>query len=166
MSSQISFKEFKDTLLEPGLVDRIAVSNKSVARVYVNSLPPNPGEPKADPAQGSAGDGSDTRTASRRHKFYFNIGSIELFEKKLDEAQQALGIDPHNYVPVIYEVNEPPNEILGFILMLWVVAGVILMKGSSGVGASIMKGGQGLFSFGKAKITKLDKNSKNKVSIV
>lgn len=160
---KISFKEFKDTLLEPGLVDRISVSNKSVAKVYVNSLPPNPGQSKADPAQGSVGDASDKRTANQ-FKFYFSIGSIELFEKKLDEAQHALGIDPHNYVPVIYESEENgSSEILSFAIALLLTAGIFFMKGGSGVGGSFMKGGQGLFSFGKAKITKLDKFSKNKV---
>lgn len=32
---QISFQEFKNKLLEPGLVDRIEVTNKSLAKVYV-----------------------------------------------------------------------------------------------------------------------------------
>ncbi|RVW57031.1 ATP-dependent zinc metalloprotease FTSH 8, mitochondrial [Vitis vinifera] len=57
---QISFQEFKNKLLEPGLVDHIVVSNKSVAKV------------------------------------------VESFEEKLEEAQEVLGIDPHNYVPVTY----------------------------------------------------------------
>lgn len=147
-------------------MDRISVSNKSVAKVYVNSLPPNPGQSKADPAQGSVGDVSDKSTANQ-FKFYFSIGSIELFEKKLDDAQQALGIDPHNYVPVIYESEANGyGEILSFAIALLLTAGIVFMKGGSGVGGSFMKGGQGLFSFGKAKITKLDKFSKNKVSIV
>uniref|UniRef100_A0ACD5ZEW0 Uncharacterized protein n=1 Tax=Avena sativa TaxID=4498 RepID=A0ACD5ZEW0_AVESA len=34
---EISFQEFKNKLLEPGLVDRIVVINKSVAEVYVRS---------------------------------------------------------------------------------------------------------------------------------
>ena len=34
-AQQISFQEFKNKLLEPGLVDRIEVTNKSLAKVYV-----------------------------------------------------------------------------------------------------------------------------------
>ena len=36
-SLQISFQEFKNKLLEPGLVDHIVVSDKSVAKVYVRN---------------------------------------------------------------------------------------------------------------------------------
>lgn len=32
---QISFQEFKNKLLEPGVVERIEITNKSVAKVYV-----------------------------------------------------------------------------------------------------------------------------------
>lgn len=32
---QISFQEFKNKLLEPGLVERIEVTNKSLAKVYI-----------------------------------------------------------------------------------------------------------------------------------
>ena len=34
---EISFQEFKTKLLEPGLVERIEVSNKSQAKVYVKA---------------------------------------------------------------------------------------------------------------------------------
>jgi hypothetical protein len=37
--------------------------------------------------------------------FYFNIGTVETFERKLEEAQRALGIAPRDFIPVIY-VNE------------------------------------------------------------
>uniref|UniRef100_A0A2P2JAF0 Uncharacterized protein MANES_09G092500 n=1 Tax=Rhizophora mucronata TaxID=61149 RepID=A0A2P2JAF0_RHIMU len=45
-----------------------------------------------------------TRNISQ-YNGYINIGSVESFEEMLEEAQEALGIDPHNYVPVTY-VNE------------------------------------------------------------
>ena len=37
-----------------------------------------------------------------QYKYSFNIGSIESFEQKLKDAQETLGIDPHDYVPVTY----------------------------------------------------------------
>ena len=40
---EISFQEFKNTLLEQGLVDRVEVSNKTQAKVYVRSSPIAPG---------------------------------------------------------------------------------------------------------------------------
>ncbi|KAG1731243.1 SNF2 family N-terminal domain-containing protein [Suillus occidentalis] len=40
------------------------------------------------------------RTTSR--DYYISIGSIEIFEWKLDEAQTELGIPPHGRIPVTY----------------------------------------------------------------
>lgn len=42
------------------------------------------------------------RQTTFRCKYYFNIGSIKSFEEKLEDAQEALGIDPYCYVPVTY----------------------------------------------------------------
>ncbi|KAI3474104.1 hypothetical protein Pfo_028892 [Paulownia fortunei] len=132
---QISFQEFKNKLLEPGLVDHIVVSNKSVQK-YIN------------------------------YKFYVNIGSVESFEEKLEEAQEALGIDPHNYVPVTYvaEMNWF-QELMKFGPTLLLLGTLIYMgrRSGLGIGGPGGKGGRGLFNIGKAQITKLDKNSKNKV---
>jgi hypothetical protein len=39
--------------------------------------------------------------------FFFNIGTVDSFERKLEEAQRSLGIAPRDFIPVIY-VNETP----------------------------------------------------------
>ncbi|KAL5740583.1 hypothetical protein ACOSP7_029469 [Xanthoceras sorbifolium] len=164
---EISFQEFKNKLLEPGLVDRIVVSNKSVAKVYVKSTPTDAGESTDDvrqvPINGSPGRGN-----SSQYKFYFNIGSVESFEEKLEEAQEALGIDPHDHVPVTYvnEVNwyqelmrfAPTALIFG---TLWFMGRK--MQSGFGVGGPGGRGGRGIFNIGKATITKMDKNAKEKV---
>jgi hypothetical protein len=43
-----------------------------------------------------------------RPKFYFLIGSVDSFERKLDDAQKELGLDSAAHVPVKYsrEVRE------------------------------------------------------------
>ncbi|CAO2182375.1 unnamed protein product [Urochloa humidicola] len=164
-AQEISFQEFKNKLLEPGLVDHIVVSNKSVAKVYVRSSPSS--------NQGQDGDIHITtshlpgRQTPSKYKYYFNIGSIDSFEEKLEEAQEALGRDPHVYVPVTYtsEVNwfqelmkyAPAALIVGLIY----VAGK-RMKGGISIGGP-GGGGRSIFSIGKAQVTKMDKNSKNKV---
>ncbi|KAK4419056.1 ATP-dependent zinc metalloprotease FTSH 8, mitochondrial [Sesamum alatum] len=162
---QISFQEFKNKLLEPGLVDHIVVSNKSVAKVYVRSSAPNNSQTKADMRPDSAGNINGRRNLSR-YKFYFNIGSIETFEEQLEEAQEALGIDPHDHVPVTYvtEMNWF-QEFLKIGPTLLLLGTVIYMgrRSGLGIGGPGGKGGRGIFSIGKAQITKLDKNSKNKV---
>lgn len=162
---QISFQEFKTKLLEPGLVDRIVVSNKSVAKVYVKESSPvmdQTGNDGQDPINGSS------RRNVSHYKYYFTIGSVDTFEEKLEEAQEALGIDPHNYVPVTYvsEMNWL-QELLKFAPTILLLGTLFYMgrkmQGGLGVGGPGGKGGRGIFSIGKAHVTKLDKNSKNKV---
>ncbi|KAL4322567.1 hypothetical protein AHAS_Ahas14G0223400 [Arachis hypogaea] len=94
---QINFQEFKYELLEPRLVDHIVVSiNKSIARIYVRNTPRNQTDSEVVegtlPAKGTGG----------QYKFYFNIGSVKSFEENLKAAQEELGLEPHDYVPVTY----------------------------------------------------------------
>lgn len=162
---QISFQEFKNKLLEPGLVDHIDVSNKSVAKVYVRSSPKEP--QTTDVVQGN-GNGIPAKRTGGQYKYYFNIGSVDSFEEKLEEAQEALGVDPHEYVPVTY-VSEMVwyQEIMRFaptlLLLGTLIYGARRMQGGLGVGGTGGKNGRGIFNIGKATITRADKNSKNKV---
>ncbi|KAL2471274.1 ATP-dependent zinc metalloprotease FTSH 10 [Abeliophyllum distichum] len=167
---QISFQEFKNKLLEPGLVDHIVVSNKSVAKVYVRSSPRN--QSSHDATEVSEIEGAISGTTSRgntsQYKYYFNIGSVDSFEEKLEEAQEALGIDSHDYVPVTY-VSEMVwfQELMRFAPTILLLGSLFYMgrrmQGGLGVGGTGGKGGRGIFNIGKAQVTKVDKNSKNKV---
>ncbi|TVU36787.1 hypothetical protein EJB05_18734 [Eragrostis curvula] len=165
-TQEISFLEFKNKLLEPGLVDHIVVSNKEVARVYVRNSPSS--------NQSQVGDihittshlpGIETPSS---YKYYFNIGSVDSFEEKLEEAQKALGRDPHDYVPVTYtsEVNWF-RELMGFAPTLFLVGLVYLavkrLRRGINIGSGVGGGARSIFNIGKAQVTKMDKNSKNKV---
>ncbi|KAL3829108.1 hypothetical protein ACJIZ3_017910 [Penstemon smallii] len=167
---QISFQEFKNKLLEPGLVDHIVVSNKSVAKVYIRSSPRN--QHSHDTAEGSDTAEPVTSTHARektsQYKYYFNIGSVDSFEEKLDEAQEALGIDPHDYIPVTY-VSEMAwfQELMRFAPTLLLLGSLVFMgrrmQGGLGVGGTGGNGARGIFNIGKAPINKVDKNAKNKI---
>ncbi|XP_062225760.1 ATP-dependent zinc metalloprotease FTSH 3, mitochondrial-like [Phragmites australis] len=165
-TQEISFQEFKNKLLEPGLVDHIVVSNKSVAKVYVRSSPSS--------NQSQDGDIHITtshlpgRETPSRYKYYFNIGSVDSFEEKLEEAQEALGRDPHDYIPVTYtsEINWF-QELMKFAPTVFLV-GLIYMagkrlQGGFSIGGGPGGGARGIFNIRKAQVTKMDKNSKNKV---
>ncbi|RWR95409.1 ATP-dependent zinc metalloprotease FTSH 10, mitochondrial-like protein isoform X2 [Cinnamomum micranthum f. kanehirae] len=165
---QISFQEFKNKLLEPGLVDRIVVSNKSVAKVYVRSSLQIINHSSDGEIQGPMTH-IPAQANMSQYKYYFTIGSVDSFEEKLEEAQEALGIDSHDYVPVTY-VSEMVwyQEMLRFaptaLLLgtLWYMGR--RMQGGFGIGGGGGKGGgRGIFNIGKAHVTKLDKNAKNKV---
>ncbi|KZV53401.1 cell division protease ftsH isoform 1 [Dorcoceras hygrometricum] len=158
---QISFQEFQNKLLEPGLVDHIVVANKSIAKVYVKSLPNNNRNSNGNTVPGD----TNGRNVSR-YKYYITIGSIESFEEKLEEAQEALGINHRNYVPVTY-VSQMNlfQEFMRFGPTLLLVGSLIYMGRKRGfsVGGPGGKGVRGLFNIGKAPIIKMDKNSKDKV---
>ncbi|KAK9168405.1 hypothetical protein Syun_000545 [Stephania yunnanensis] len=161
------FSRVQNKLLEPGLVDHIVISNKSVAKVYVRNSPPKNIQSNDEVVQGPT-NSTPARGNVGQYKYYFNIGSVESFEEKLEEAQEALGIDPHDYVPVTY-VSEmvwyqelmrflPTALILGFLLYTG-----RRMQGGFGLGGGAGRGRGGIFNIGKAHFTKLDKNAKNKV---
>ena len=165
LSLQISFQEFKNKYLEPGLVDHIVVSNKSVAKVFVRSSPNNR---TSEVVQGSSS-GTATKGHEAQYKCFFNIGSIDLFEEKLEEAQEALNIDPRDFVPVTY-VSKTVwyQEFLRFVPTLLILGTIFYMGrqmrrelGVGGGGGG--RGGRGIFNIGKPHITKVDKNTKNKV---
>ncbi|KAM0953343.1 putative peptidase M41, AAA+ ATPase domain, ATPase, AAA-type, core, peptidase, FtsH [Dioscorea sansibarensis] len=164
---EISFQELKYKLLEPRLVDHILVSNKSVAKVYVKSSPEiTTQDPSSDVQEPTTGI-PPSHTPSR-YKYYFNIGSVEAFEEKLEEAQEALGIDPHDYVPVTYL-----SEVIWYQELLKLLPTVFFLgllyflgrrlQGGFSVGGGAGWGNRGIFNIGKAQITMMDKNSKNKV---
>ncbi|CAM8961489.1 unnamed protein product [Rhodiola kirilowii] len=167
---QISFQEFRTKLLEPGLVDHIVVSNKSVAKVYVkpsSNIQTGDIQTSDDTVQGTT---QDTLSQGKKgqYKYYINIGSVESFEEKLEEAQKSLGIDPHSYIPVTY-VNEIVwgQELLKFAPTMFLLGALYFMgrkmQGGISIGGGGGKGARGIFSIGKAHVTKVDKNAKNKV---
>ncbi|XP_050379361.1 ATP-dependent zinc metalloprotease FTSH 10, mitochondrial-like isoform X2 [Argentina anserina] len=163
-NKQISFQEFKNKLLEPGLVDHIEVANKSVAKVFVRSSPHIKDETSDVSVQGPANNSPSGENKSQ-YKFYFNIGSIDSFEEKLEEAQEAIGVDRHDFVPVIYvaQVNWL-GEVMKYAPTVLLLGALWFMgKNLPGIGGTGGKGGRGIFNIGKAQITKVDKNAKNKV---
>jgi AFG3 family protein len=55
------------------------------------------------PAMGSGAAGAPGQPGSSgQYKFYFNIGSIDSFERKMEEAQEDLGWAPGQWVPITY----------------------------------------------------------------
>ncbi|KAK4342568.1 hypothetical protein RND71_038384 [Anisodus tanguticus] len=165
---EISFQEFKNKLLEPGLVDHIVISNRSVAKVYVRISPRNPSTGDSFEEQESERPIRDEHAGKNtsKYKYFFNIGSVDSFEEKLEEAQEALGIDSHDFVPVTY-VSEMVwfHELMRFAPTLLLLGSLMYMgrrmQGGLGGGGT---GARGIFNIGKAPVTKVDKNAKNKAS--
>lgn len=86
-SHELTWQEFRSIFLEPGLVDKLTVINRS--RVHVQL------RPQASSALFESQSGT--------HGFYFSIGSVEAFERKLDLAQDELNISSSARVPVAFK---------------------------------------------------------------
>ncbi|KAE8056270.1 hypothetical protein FH972_013057 [Carpinus fangiana] len=102
---------------------------------------------------------------------YFNIGSAQSYEEKLEEAQKALGIVSHSndYAPVTYVPEMVWYKDMRIAATLFVLGNLLFMwqwwrtrPGGLGVVASGGMGARGIFNIGKAHFTKVDKNAKNK----
>lgn len=99
--------------------------------------------------------------SSNQAAYYFNIGSVESFERQLEEAQKELGIRSHDYIPVQYsnEVNWT-SEILKFLPTLLIIGFLFMsLRGMGGSGGPGGGGFGGIFKVGKSpakKITKED----------
>lgn len=93
------------------------------------------------------------------------------FERKLEDAQDALGMEPRNYIPVTY-VTELSwlSEAAKLLPTILLIGGYIYfqrkMQGGLGMGGGGGAGGaRGIFNVGKAQVSKIDKNAKDKVRV-
>lgn len=207
---EISFHAFVWDLLQPGLVDRIEVVNKNVARVYLKSSTSihdralstttmsgkngvrrqsrsgdmntgdwsekaDPGFPSPSasgsefeqdqqnmhipasqtPSFGRSSISSNAATPSTESPFYFNIGSVDTFERKLESIQEDLGIEPDDFVPVVYtKESSIMTELirqLPSILLLGV--GILVLRNALSQFGGMPGGRSGIFQVGKANPT-------------
>ncbi|KAF9958705.1 AAA ATPase afg3 [Mortierella alpina] len=132
---EITWQDFRSTFLDRGLVDRLVVLNRNRVKVYLRN----------DGQQG----GSIPGTLGQPYgtTYVFSIGSVEAFERKLDEAQTELGIPGSERIPVSYreEVNLL-GTLIHFAPTLILVGVLVFMAKKGGGGA-----GQGIFGVGKSK---------------
>lgn len=143
---EITWQEFRKAFLDKGLVQKLVVVNGSQVRVELH------------PSAGATGENGQTGKRS----YVFTIGSVESFERKLENAQDELGIPSAERIPVSYEAGGSTvgNLLLAFGPTLLFI-GLILwtqrsMGGRGGAGG-------GMFNFGKSKAKKFNAESAVKV---
>ncbi|VDN53829.1 unnamed protein product [Dracunculus medinensis] len=76
---EVSWKKFYSDFLEKGNVERLEVVNNRWVRII------------------------PTQYSTSGTIYYFNIGSVDSFERSITAAQHHLGIDIENHVPVFYK---------------------------------------------------------------
>jgi AFG3 family protein len=137
----ITWQEFQTTFLDKGLVDKLTVVNRNKVRVELhreavaNMYPESPA----------------SRTG---FYYYFSIGSVEAFERRLDEAQENLAIPTQERIPVAYADEVPLSAALySFGPTLLFIGALFWMSRRAG-GAG---GGQsGIFGIGKSRAKKFN----------
>uniref|UniRef100_A0A671N968 AFG3-like protein 2 n=1 Tax=Sinocyclocheilus anshuiensis TaxID=1608454 RepID=A0A671N968_9TELE len=109
---EVTWKDFVNGYLAKGVVDRLEVINKRYVKVIFT--------PGKTPQQ----------------YVWFNIGSVDTFERNLETAQLELGIEGENRLPVVYSTESdgsflfstlPTVLIIGFLLFM-------LRRGPAGAG--------------------------------
>ncbi|KAH9968844.1 peptidase family M41-domain-containing protein [Russula dissimulans] len=144
-SREITWQEFRTAFLDKGLVDRLVVVNRQKVRIKLHSNATGQMYPAA------ALPGGD-------YHYHFSIGSVEAFERKLDEAQKELGIPSHERIPVAYHDEiSAVGTALNFAPTI-IFAGLLLYMsrraGSGGGG-----GPGGIFSIGKSRARLFNKDT-------
>ncbi|KAL0579363.1 AAA ATPase afg3 [Marasmius crinis-equi] len=140
-SKEITWQEFRTAFLDKGLVDKLTVVNNNKVRVtlHSNATGAYPNAPSGD--------------------YYFSIGSVEAFERKLDEAQNELGIPSHERIPVAYHDEVSAFRVLLEFAPTVAVIGFLYWLSRRGSASS----GGGIFSIGKSRAKLFDKDTKVKV---
>lgn len=145
-----NWKDF-EVMLKDGDVDKINVVNKETAQVFIKE------EKLATDKYKEVSERKFSDGVNKGPHFVFDIGSVETFENKLDEAQE--GITSSDEISVQYLKQENwGREILGWVIPIAVMIGLwifIMRRMSGGAGG----GGGQLFNIGKSKATLFDKDT-------
>ncbi|CAB4254064.1 similar to Saccharomyces cerevisiae YER017C AFG3 Component [Maudiozyma barnettii] len=162
----LTFQDFKTKYLEKGLVKHIFVVNKYL--VQAELLP-----------QATAL--SNDRSADSRGLFgtpfgggppvvSFTIGSVDIFEDQMDQAQDQLKIAPNDRIPISYVTRTSMLQYLfPFIPTLLLLGGLyfITKRMTGGANAGGSGGGNGIgnmFGVGKSKAKLFNKETDIRIS--
>ncbi|KAK4155942.1 peptidase family M41-domain-containing protein [Chaetomidium leptoderma] len=147
-SREITWQELRKNFLDRGLVEKLVVMGSTV-RVELNRDAVRNMYP-------------DSQAANPNFAYYFSIGSVDAFERRLDEAQNELGVPTGERIPVSYaREGMAANLLMAFgptVLLVGLLVWVSRRAGGMGGGS-----GGGMFGFGKSKAKMFNHDSAVKV---
>ena len=153
---EINFQQFERDMLLSHDVEKVEVVNREIARIYIK--PDRLDLPKYEELF-DRGFASASRSGPH---YFFTIGSVELFEQRLREAQESF--EPHQTVSVNYVTERDYfSDVLSWILPIFILVAIWLfifrrMSGAAGGG-----GPGGIFNVGKSKAKMFDRESHVKI---
>uniref|UniRef100_A0A8D0CZY9 AFG3-like AAA ATPase 2 n=1 Tax=Sander lucioperca TaxID=283035 RepID=A0A8D0CZY9_SANLU len=110
---EVTWKDFVNNYLTRGVVDRLEVVNKRYVKVVFSS-----GQTPVD-----------------GQYVWFNIGSVDTFERNLETAQYELGIEGENRLPVVYSTESDGTFLLSMLPTVLIIGFLLVMLRRGGVGA-------------------------------
>ncbi|KAM4706010.1 mitochondrial inner membrane m-AAA protease component AFG3L2 [Rhinophrynus dorsalis] len=130
---EITWKDFVNNYLSKDVVDRLEVVNKRFVRVIFT--------PGKSPVDGYV---------------WFNIGSVDTFERNLETVQQELGIEAENRLPVVYAAESDGSFLLSMLPTVLIIGFLLYTLRRGPAGGRPGRGMGGLFSVGEttAKVLK------------
>lgn len=132
---EVTWKDFVNSYLCKGAVERLEVVNKRFVKVVFF--------PDKTPVDGQY--------------VWFNIGSVDTFERNLDSVQTDLNIESENRVPVVYSTESDGTLLLSMLPTVLIIGFLFLYMLRRGpVGGRPGRGVGGLFSVSEttAKVLK------------
>ncbi len=138
-SKEITFQEFKSTFFDKGLVEKLTVINGKRVRVDLHREATGRMYPES-PAQHPG------------FQYYFSIGSVEAFERNLEQAQDELRIPSSQRIPVTYTSQTIWANVLISLGPTLLITGTILWLLRRGGGGS----SSGILGLGKSKAKKFN----------
>lgn len=144
-SREITWQEFRTAFLDKGLVERLSVVNRNKVRIKLRPEAASQLLPGAGPVG----------------EYYFSIGSVDAFERKLDEAQNELGLPSHERIPVAYHDEISTfSTLLHFAPTILLVSVIYWMSRRAGGSSS---GSGGIFGMGRSRAKLFNKETEVKV---
>uniref|UniRef100_A0A673YJC2 AFG3-like AAA ATPase 2 n=1 Tax=Salmo trutta TaxID=8032 RepID=A0A673YJC2_SALTR len=123
---EVTWKDFVNNYLSKEVVDRLEVINKRYVKVVFT--------PGKTPVDGQY--------------VWFNIGSVDTFERNLETAQYEMGIEGENRLPVVYSAESDGSFLLSMLPTVLIIGFLLFMlrRGPAGAGRPGGRGMGGLFS--------------------
>ncbi len=150
---EITWQEFEKNMLSAHDVSKVVVINRDKAEIYIKEEKFATDKYEQYRKKGISYGNSNTP------QFFFTIGSVETFEKKMEEAQK--NFESTDIVPVGFETRKDHfGDLLGWLMPIIILVAIwlfIFRRMGAGGGA----GGSNIFSIGKSKAKIFDKEEAN-----
>ena len=152
---EISWQKFEKDILSRKAAEKIVVVNNEIAEIYIKK------ELAHDPQFKDLFKEGFGSKLNEGPQYMIRIGSVESFDRKLDEAQKNLPVSERietSYVKKNNWIRDMASWILPFVLLYLLWNFMIRRSARNGVGGST-----NIFNFGKSRPT-LVENEKSKIS--